>query len=375
MPVERMRMRPWLEDQINSNTIPGLKWLNKEKKIFQIPWMHAARHGWDVEKDAPLFRNWAIHTGKFQPGVDKPDPKTWKANFRCAMNSLPDIEEVKDKSIKKGNNAFRVYRMLPLSERPSKKGKKPKTEKDDKSKQIKQEPVESSFAVTNGITEVSSDCFLPSTIKSEVDSTVNIVACSEASNIGHCQRQKTRLHELLIRSVVGHPHLDGSTEEQVIVANPPDVCQVVEVTTECDEQPLSMSQLYPLQISPVSSYAESETTDSIPSDEENAEGRLHWQKKNIEGKQYLSNLGMRNTSHILPSMATFVTSNKPDLQVTIKEESSPLPYNSSWPPFPAIPLPQVVSSASASSSRPDHETRASVIKKTSDITQSRVKSC
>lgn len=25
--------------------------------------MHAARHGWDVEKDAPLFRNWAIHTG------------------------------------------------------------------------------------------------------------------------------------------------------------------------------------------------------------------------------------------------------------------------------------------------------------------------
>lgn len=35
----------------------------QEKKIFQIPWMHAARHGWDVEKDAPLFRNWAIHTG------------------------------------------------------------------------------------------------------------------------------------------------------------------------------------------------------------------------------------------------------------------------------------------------------------------------
>uniref|UniRef100_H3A4E0 Interferon regulatory factor 2 n=1 Tax=Latimeria chalumnae TaxID=7897 RepID=H3A4E0_LATCH len=156
----RMRMRPWLEDQINSNKIPGLRWLNKafllnqtktcgftkkkpckhffckiltnlitfflfrfkEKKIFQIPWMHAARHGWDLEKDAPLFKNWAVHTGKYQPGVDKPDPKTWKANFRCAMNSLPDIEEVKDKSMKKGNNAFRVYRMLPASEKPTKKG-------------------------------------------------------------------------------------------------------------------------------------------------------------------------------------------------------------------------------------------------------------
>lgn len=25
--------------------------------------MHAARHGWDLEKDAPLFMRWAIHTG------------------------------------------------------------------------------------------------------------------------------------------------------------------------------------------------------------------------------------------------------------------------------------------------------------------------
>uniref|UniRef100_A0A8C0XXL4 Interferon regulatory factor 2b n=1 Tax=Cyprinus carpio carpio TaxID=630221 RepID=A0A8C0XXL4_CYPCA len=116
-----MRMRPWLEEQINSCKIPGLLWVNKEKRIFQIPWMHAARHGWDVEKDAPLFRNWAIHTGKYQPG-DKPDPKTWKANFRCAMNSLPDIEEVKDKSMKKGTNAFRVYKMLSSSERLSKRG-------------------------------------------------------------------------------------------------------------------------------------------------------------------------------------------------------------------------------------------------------------
>ncbi|EPY78860.1 interferon regulatory factor 2 [Camelus ferus] len=329
MPVERMRMRPWLEEQINSNTIPGLKWLNKEKKIFQIPWMHAARHGWDVEKDAPLFRNWAIHTGKHQPGVDKPDPKTWKANFRCAMNSLPDIEEVKDKSIKKGNNAFRVYRMLPLSERPSKKGKKPKTEKEDRVKHIK---------LDLGKAKVT-ECNVPS-----------VTMCTGALGGG----------------VVGQSHLDSNIEDQEIVTNPPDICQVVEVTTESDEQPVSMSELYPLQISPVSSYAESETTDSVPSDEESSE-------RNIEGKQYLSNMGTRST-YLLPSMATFVTSNKPDLQVTIKEESCPVPYNSSWPPFPDLPLAPSVT-PTPSSSRPDRETRASVIKKTSDITQARVKSC
>lgn len=31
--------------------------------IFQIPWKHAAKHGWDINKDACLFRSWAIHTG------------------------------------------------------------------------------------------------------------------------------------------------------------------------------------------------------------------------------------------------------------------------------------------------------------------------
>lgn len=144
------------------------------------------------------------------------------------MNSLPDIEEVKDRSIKKGNNAFRVYRMLPLSERPSKKGKKPKTEKEERVKHIKQEPVESSLGLSNGVSGFSPEyAVLTSAIKNEVDSTVNII-------------------------VVGQSHLDSNIEDQEIVTNPPDICQVVEVTTESDDQPVSMSELYPLQISPVS---------------------------------------------------------------------------------------------------------------------------
>lgn len=78
---------------------------------------------------------------------------------------------------------------------------------------------------------------------------------------------------------------------------------------------------------------------------------------------------------MLPSMATFVTSNKPDLQVTIKEENYPMPFSSSWPPYPDHPLAASVTSVSPvpGGSRPDRETRASVIKKTSDI--ARVKSC
>lgn len=146
MPVARMRMRPWLELQIDSNKIPGLCWINKDRRTFQIPWKHAARHGWNLETDACLFRNWAVHTGRFKQGMDKPEPKTWKANFRCAMNSLPDIEEVKDKSVNKGSSAIRVYRMLVLS---TQKEKRPRLCKEIKSKnkrtksKIKEEATES----------------------------------------------------------------------------------------------------------------------------------------------------------------------------------------------------------------------------------------
>lgn len=125
MPVTRMRMRPWLEQMIDSNTILGLKWVDKDKTMFSIPWKHAARHGWELDKDACLFKEWAKHTGKYVEGQSC-DPKTWKANFRCAMNSLPDIEEVRDKSINKGHQAMRVFRMLPASPKSRDKRSKAK---------------------------------------------------------------------------------------------------------------------------------------------------------------------------------------------------------------------------------------------------------
>uniref|UniRef100_A0A2K6F5Q3 Interferon regulatory factor 1 n=1 Tax=Propithecus coquereli TaxID=379532 RepID=A0A2K6F5Q3_PROCO len=102
--------------------------------IFQIPWKHAAKHGWDINKDACLFRSWAIHTGRYKAGEKEPDPKTWKANFRCAMNSLPDIEEVKDQSKNKGSSAVRVYRMLPPLTKNQRKERKSKSSRDAKSK-------------------------------------------------------------------------------------------------------------------------------------------------------------------------------------------------------------------------------------------------
>ncbi|KAM9470914.1 interferon regulatory factor 2 isoform 2-T2 [Clarias gariepinus] len=335
MPVERMRMRPWLEEQINSCKIPGLKWVNREKKIFQIPWMHAARHGWDVEKDAPLFRNWAIHTGKYQPGVDKPDPKTWKANFRCAMNSLPDIEEVKDKSIKKGTNAFRVYKMLSASERQSKRGKK-RPDVDIKLKEEQQCLVSSAWESTNGSTRSAA----AQAVKQEADHTVTETEAGSRS----------------------------PSEDHLII---PEVCQTIEVVTENEEQAVSSSHSYPLQISPMSSYGESET-DSVQSEEDSKEHmRNLWGTNPVEAKPVLDSSAIRTS---LPSMSTFITQSKPNFRITTVQDTSSPPFNSpfnserSWNLLPTSHPPS--QPPAASGTPPIHEKRASVIMKTSDVSKS-----
>ncbi|XP_015245093.1 PREDICTED: interferon regulatory factor 2 [Cyprinodon variegatus] len=328
MPVERMRMRPWLEEQINSCQIPGLKWVNKEKRIFQIPWMHAARHGWDLEKDAPLFMRWAIHTGKYQPGVDRPDPKTWKANFRCAMNSLPDIEEVKDKSIKKGTNAFRVYKMLSSSERSLKKGKK-KADKEGKAKASKEGASLSPNTTFSEGFAGPIDCSRQARLKEEaLELTVTNSASAMAASAG----------EQLIQS------------EQL-----PDVCQTIEVTTENEEQTVSSSHSYPLQISPVSSCGSD--TESDTEDNKEAVG-LTWKR------EYPSVLRVPPCS--LPSMATFVSPSMSNFRVTSLKDPAPLiSYHiDGW--TPAYSQNSHASSPSASPS----EVRASVIRKTSDVTSS-----
>uniref|UniRef100_A0A3Q3WA00 Interferon regulatory factor n=1 Tax=Mola mola TaxID=94237 RepID=A0A3Q3WA00_MOLML len=297
MPVERMRMRPWLEKQINSCEIPGLKWLNKEKRIFQIPWMHAARHGWDLEKDAPLFMRWAIHTGKYQPGIERPDPKTWKANFRCAMNSLPDIEEVKDKSTKKGTNAFRVYKMLSSSERSLKKGE---------------------------LTAPSS-------------SPDGHVMDNQVGPIDYTKQEMTK------QEVMKQETAD-SVEDRVITSEQlPFVCQTIEVTTENEEQTVSSSHSYPLQISPASSCGIASA----------------WRQ------EYNSSV-LRVPSCSLPGITTFVSAGKPKFRVTSTRDPAPLiSYHSDgW--TSAYSQNSLVSAATSHT----HEMRASVIMKTSDVTSS-----
>lgn len=62
------RMRDWLVRMIDSGRFPGLKWLDREKMIFRVPWIHAKKRDYNQERDAALFREWAIHSGMREGG-------------------------------------------------------------------------------------------------------------------------------------------------------------------------------------------------------------------------------------------------------------------------------------------------------------------
>ncbi|XP_060271304.1 interferon regulatory factor 1 isoform X1 [Ovis aries] len=219
MPITRMRMRPWLEMQINSNQIPGLIWINKEEMIFQIPWKHAAKHGWDINKDACLFRSWAIHTGRYKAGEKEPDPKTWKANFRCAMNSLPDIEEVKDQSRNKGSSAVRVYRMLPPLTKSQRKERKSKSSRDARSKAKKKPYGEySPDTFSDGLSSSTlPDDHSNYTVRSYIGQDLDIERTLTPGEEGRSVRGPCRLvGRLLLLDLAGAELVDGGLLEQAM---------------------------------------------------------------------------------------------------------------------------------------------------------------
>ncbi|EDO45495.1 predicted protein, partial [Nematostella vectensis] len=108
--MKRLPMRKWLMQKLDNAAYPGLNWIDRRRGLFRVGWKHGSRQTYKEERDACVFRAWAEYTGRYRPG-DVRNPRRWKTNFRCAMNALPDIEEVPEKSRKQGNGARKVYMM------------------------------------------------------------------------------------------------------------------------------------------------------------------------------------------------------------------------------------------------------------------------
>ncbi|XP_076368721.1 interferon regulatory factor 3-like [Tachypleus tridentatus] len=100
---KRKMFVPWLLDLLSTMVIYGLEWIDKDKRIFKVPWKHASRKDWNQQIDPELYRLWVENTGK--PIVPGFDFKRWKTNFRCALRSRPDIEEIREQRTKE----YRVF--------------------------------------------------------------------------------------------------------------------------------------------------------------------------------------------------------------------------------------------------------------------------
>ncbi|XP_074164343.1 interferon regulatory factor 3 [Sminthopsis crassicaudata] len=104
------RILPWLREQLDSGLL-GAVWINEERTLFSIPWKHGLRQDLQ-EDDFRIFQAWAEVSGSYRPGVDEPDPATWKRNFRAALGRKKNLRVLSNRS-RDPQNPHKIYEFLP----------------------------------------------------------------------------------------------------------------------------------------------------------------------------------------------------------------------------------------------------------------------
>lgn len=90
----RQRMRPWLESKVESGQIPGLAWIDRDRKIFRVPWKHGGKHDWN-EADSTIFKV-VVNRVCIEQGLDIGNfnvaPETFQGGRmllqRCLLSSI-----------------------------------------------------------------------------------------------------------------------------------------------------------------------------------------------------------------------------------------------------------------------------------------------
>lgn len=104
----------FLYDKLNDTNFHLAQWTNRSKGEFCLHWLHASSGSWSQNADSELFRLWALHKGKLGENAIN-NYKTWKANFRCAMKSRFELEEIKMVHSKHKKKDVKFWRFTDLS--------------------------------------------------------------------------------------------------------------------------------------------------------------------------------------------------------------------------------------------------------------------
>lgn len=102
-------MSAWLREILDKGDVSGVRWVDKEKGVFSIAWVHKSSHNFDYAMHSDIFQRYASYRGLDQ-ACD------FKASFRCAMNTLKDVEQLTKEGAKKGAQAKRTFRFLSPSD-------------------------------------------------------------------------------------------------------------------------------------------------------------------------------------------------------------------------------------------------------------------
>lgn len=140
----KVTLKSWLYERINENKREerylGLKWIDEENLIFQLPWVTENDPHW--REYYKLFHDWAR-----RDGGESTDSQKAKRNFRSALNHSKHFRNIKEQGEDLQTGSYKVYKFLTQEEITREKSRKQRNTSEDSplSQQIVVSPVSRAF--------------------------------------------------------------------------------------------------------------------------------------------------------------------------------------------------------------------------------------
>lgn len=108
--TSKKRLVPLIEAKLNDQTIPQLVWLDKEKRMFRMPWRYHKAAKWGNPESFMLREIAKVMYSYDGPDIPmKKELSDWKELLRNNLNTLGDFEELHEMHVLRGDNPYKVY--------------------------------------------------------------------------------------------------------------------------------------------------------------------------------------------------------------------------------------------------------------------------